>query len=128
MKSKVLVTIVAIIGLIFGLIGLILCFFPLGTIDIVPAGVGLIFGLLAFFLAKKSGTKKKLIFMVLIISVFAILISIFTELFVKNEVANDAKFEDKIEKSAEESVDDLEEAFEDLDNLDIKSDSSNITK
>lgn len=128
MRNKTLVTIFVLIGLIFGLIGLVLCFFPLGTIDIVPAGLGLIFGLFAFFFAKKSGARKKLVFTVLIISVVAILISISTELFVKNEVASDAKFEEKIEQSAEESLDDLEEAFEDLDGFDTKSDSIDTTK
>ena len=114
MKNKGLITAIAIIGLVFSLLGLILCFFPLGTIDIVPATIGLIIGIIAYFLIKKTGYRKKLVFSVLIISVLAILISLFSEIFIENKVAEDTKFEEQIEQSSEESIDDLEEALEDL--------------
>lgn len=117
MKNKFLITALAVVGLIFGLLGFILCFFPLGTIDIVPATIGLVFGLIAFFIAKKSGCRKRLIFSVLIISTLAILISLFSEILIENKVAEDQKFEEKIEQSEQESVEDLEEALEDLGDL-----------
>ena len=114
MKNKGLITAIAIFGLIFSVLGLILCFFPLGTIDIVPAAIGLIIGIIAYFLIKKTGYRKKLVFSVLIISVLAILISLFSEVFIENKVAEDTQFEEQIEQSSEESIDDLEEALEDL--------------
>lgn len=117
MQNKVLITTLSIIGLLFGFIGLVLSFLPLGTIDLIPAFVGLLFGLCCYFLAKKSGIRKKLITTVILISLAAILISVFTLLFVKNKVAEDEVFEEKIEQSAEEAVEDLEEAFEDLEEL-----------
>lgn len=120
MKNRFLITTVAIIGLIFGLLGLILCFFPLGTIDFVPSVIGLIFGLIIYFWAKKSGLRKKLILSVIIISSLAILISFFTEFFIENKVADDTKFEEKIEQSVEESVEDLEEALEDIEELELE--------
>lgn len=120
MNNKFLVTTLIIVGLIFGVIGLILCFFPLGTIDIVPASIGFAFGLIAFLIARKTGYKRKLILSVLVISVLAIIISLFSEIFIENKVAEDQEFEEKIEQSEQDSVDDLEEALEDIDEIEVE--------
>lgn len=118
MKNKALITILAIIGLIFGLIGLILSFLPLGTINIVPAAIGLLFAIIAYLISRKNPVRRKLIISGIVISSLAILISIFSQIFIKNKVAEDAKFEKKIEQSAKESTNDLEEALNDLEDAD----------
>lgn len=118
MKNKLLITILAIAGLIFGIIGLILSFLPLGTVDLMPAFIGLILGFIAYLLSRKSHIRRNLILFTLAVSVLAILISLFSAIFLKPEVAQDTQFEEKIEQSAEESTEDLEEALEDLEELD----------
>ena len=117
MKNKGIVTTLSIIGLIFGILGLALSFLPLGTIDIIPAAIGLLFGLIAYLLSKSTGVRRKLVFSVIIISLAAILISVFTVLFMENQVAEDLKFEEKLEQSVEDASDDLEEALEDIDEI-----------
>lgn len=117
MKNKAIVTTLSIIGLLFGIIGLILSFLPLGTIDLVPAIIGLIFGVIIYFLTKETKVRRKLVLSVIIISSLAIIISVFTVLFMENKVAEDVQFEEKMEQSVEEASDDLEEALEDLDEL-----------
>lgn len=114
MQNKFLITVLTSVGLIFGLLGFLLCFFPLGTIDIVPATIGLLLGIISFLITKKTAFRRKLILLVLIISALAIIISVLSEIFIKNKVAEDQKFEEKIEQSEQESVEDLEEAFKDL--------------
>jgi uncharacterized membrane protein len=113
MKSKFFITTLAVIGLIAAILGLILSFLPMGTIDLVPAVIGLFFGLIAFFLAKSANTRKKLAISVLIIAGLAIIISLGTELFFENKVAEDTTFEQKVEESADEAASDLDDAFGD---------------
>ena len=113
MKSKFLISLLAIIGLIAAILGLILCFLPLGTIDLVPAIIGLFFGLIAYFLARKANTRTKLSLAVIIIAGLAILISLGTELFFENKVAEDTNFDQKIEQSADDAASDLDDAFGD---------------
>lgn len=113
MKSKFLISLIAILGLIAAILGLVLSFLPLGTIDLVPALIGLVFGGVAYLLAKKAGTRKKLSLTVIIIAGLAILISLGTELFFENKVAEDTGFDQKIEQSADDAASDLDEAFGD---------------
>lgn len=113
MKSKFFITTLAVIGLIAAILGLILSFLPMGTIDLVPAVIGLVFGLIAYFLAKSANTRKKLSMAVIIIAGLAILISLGTELFFENKVAEDTTFEQKVVESADEATSDLDEALGD---------------
>lgn len=117
MKTKTVVIILAIFSLFFGIIGFVLSFLPLGLISVLPAVLGLVLWLIAFWVNKKTGEKRSIVTTALVISVLAILISTFSELFIKDKVAEDQKFEEKIEQSQEEAIDDLEEALEDLEEL-----------
>lgn len=117
MKNKVIITTFSIIGLLFGLLGLALSLLPLGTIDLIPAIIGLLFGAVCYILTKESGQQRKLVYSVIIISVVAIFISLFTLLFMENKLAEDVKFEEKMEQSEKDATDDLEEALEDIDDL-----------
>lgn len=117
MKTKTIIIILAAFSLLFGIIGFVLSFLPLGLISILPALLGLVFWAIAYFINKKSGEKSKILTIALVIAVLAILISAFSEIFIKDKVAEDQKFEEKIEQSEEEALDDLEEALEDLEDL-----------
>jgi len=117
MKTKTVVILLSILSLFFGIIGFILSFLPLGLISILPAILGLVFWLIAFLVNNKTGEKRSIVTTALIISVLAILISTFSEIFIKDKVAEDQKFEEKIEQSQEEAIDDLEEALEDLEEI-----------
>ena len=115
MKSKGLTKTVAILGLVFGILGLVLAFLPLGSISVLPGGIGLLLGVLAYFIAKNVEMKKTIIYIVLIISLVGILISGFKIVFVEEEVAVDTEFIEKNEQSlddAKDVLDELEGEFE----------------
>lgn len=114
MKNKISISILAILSLIFGIIAFVLSFLPLGLIPLVPGAIGLIFSIVAFLLLRKFNEKKKIVSIALTISVLAILISIFSEVLMKDEVAEDNVFEEKIKESEGEDLEDLDEALEDL--------------
>jgi len=123
MQNKFLITSISILGLLFGIVGLVMSFLPLGTIDLIPSICGLFIGGVIFLLTKKSRIRRKLVLSVIFISFLAILISLFTVLFMENKVAEDLKFEEKQEQSVEEASEDLEEALEDLEDLEDSEDS-----
>ena len=120
MKSKNIVLIFAILSMFFGIIGFALSFLPLGLISVLPAIIGLFFWFIAYLIMKKSGEKRKIVLVAVTISVLAILISLFSEIFIKDKVAEDIKFDEKIEQSEAEAIDDLEDALEDLELEDLE--------
>jgi len=117
MKNKSLITVLLVLGLIFGILGFILSLLPLGTIDLIPSLLAIFIGVLVYLLTKKTKIRRKLVITVIIVSAMALLISLFTEIFFTNKIAEDEKFEERIEQSEEESVEELEEALEDLEDI-----------
>lgn len=120
MKSKNIVLIFAILSMFFGIIGFVLSFLPLGLISVLPAIIGLFFWFIAYLIMKKSVEKRKIVLVAVTISVLAILISLFSEIFIKDKVAEDLNFNEKIEQSEIEAIDDIEDALEYLELDDIK--------
>lgn len=114
MKNKNIVLIFAILSMFFGLIGLILSFLPLGLISLIPAIIGLVFWFIAYLIKRKTEVKSKIIFVAITLSILAILITGFSEIFIQDKVIEDLKFNEKIEQSKSEAIDDLEDALEDI--------------
>lgn len=108
-NPKLIVNILAILGLIFGILGFILSFTPLGTIPVIPALLGLILGLIGLWIMRRADLKKKVVYAAVIISALAIVISVITGVLIENKVAEDTEFEQTIEESEDEVLEELEE-------------------
>jgi len=112
-KKNLSTNIFASISLFFGLLGLILSFLPLRMFALIPAGIGIYFGIIAYILSRVFKVKKKFVYIVLGISVGSIFIASISEQIFSNKIAEDKQFEQQTETATEEDVIDLSEAFED---------------
>lgn len=112
-KKNISTNIFASISLFFGLLGLILSFLPLRMFALIPAGIGIYFGIIAYILSRVFKIKKNFVYIVLGISVSSIIIASVSEKVISNEIAEDKQFEQQLETTTEEDISDLSEAFED---------------
>lgn len=103
-----------ILAAIFTVIGIVFAFLPLGTLGILPIGLAIIFGFIAFRMS--DGNQKKLPKMFLIISALLLVVVLGKEIFIKDEVEADKQFEQKKIESQKEAQKELEE-LEELEGL-----------
>ena len=95
-----------VIASIFTVLGVVFTFLPLGTLALLPIGIGILFGFLAL---KKSDVKQaKWVKVLLVISVIALVFVVGKELFTKDEVEVDSQFEAKKLESKQEAQKELE--------------------
>lgn len=95
-----------ILGFIFLVFGIVLTFFPTEQLALIPVGLSLIFGFLAF---KKSDLEQKKIVKVLFILASICLLGIFAkQIFIKDEVVIDKQDEIQKVESQKEDKKDLE--------------------
>ena len=110
---KKLFTILAIIA---SILAVILSVLPVSNLAIVPAIAALLFGLIAFYLSKKSGQVKKIIQFSFLLTIMALAITIYKAVFTETEVANTEILEATEIKLEEESIEELEGLdFEEID-------------
>jgi hypothetical protein len=96
-----------VIASIFTVLGVVFTFLPLGTLALLPIGIGILFGFLAL---KKSDVKQaKWVKVLLVISVIALVFVVGKELFTKDEVEVDSQFEAKKLESKQEAQKELED-------------------
>lgn len=96
-----------VIASIFTVLGVVFTFLPLGTLALLPIGIGILFGFLAL---KKSDVKQaKWVKVFLVISVIALFFVVGKELFTKDEVEVDSQFEAKKLESKQEAQKELED-------------------
>ncbi len=113
---KKLFTILALIASIFAIIFAVL---PISNLAIFPAIAALVFGLIAFYLSKKTGKVKKIIQFSFLLTIAALLLTTYKSIFTETKVANTDAIEAKEEKLEEESIQELE-------GLDIEIDESEL--
>lgn len=108
--------ILAILGAIVAVLGVILAFTPLDTIPLLPALIALVLGFIALKLYqnKKRSTKFPKIIIALAFLTGAIVLG--KSLFFENEIAVDTEFEEKQELNKQESIQELNE-IEELNNI-----------
>nr|WP_233164078.1 FUSC family protein [Snuella sedimenti] len=104
-------------AIIASFLAIILSVLPVSNLAIFPAIAALAFGLVAFYLSKKSGHVKKIIQFTFLLTIIAISISIYKAMFTTIEVAETKALEAKESQSKEEALKDLEEI--DMDELEI---------
>jgi hypothetical protein len=95
-----------VLAFIFAAIGIAFAILPMGTIGVLPVGLSILFGILAFV---KSAPGDKNVPKWLIIIAGLTLVVIVGKSFVPDEVAADAQFEQKKVESKQEDLKDLEE-------------------
>lgn len=95
-------------AIVFAIIGIVFTALPLGTLALLPNGLALVFGILAF--TKSEESQRKIPKLIVLVSLLTILIAIGKELFIKDEVAVDQQFE-------QEKIDSKQEAQEELEAL-----------
>lgn len=98
-----------ILAIVFTSIGIVFSVLPLGTLALLPIGIGTIFAFIA--LLKSDDTLKKLPKWLVITSMIFLVFVIGKTYFIKDEVALDTQFEkEKLEtkKEAQKELEELE--------------------
>jgi len=98
-----------ILAMIAAIISVILSVLPVSNLAIFPAGASLIFGLIAFYLSKKSGEVKKIIQFIFLLTIISLTLTVYKALFTKTEVANTKELKVKESESKEDAIEELEE-------------------
>lgn len=100
-----------VVASIFTVLSIVFAFLPLGTLGLIPVGIALLFGVLAF--QKSNDNQRKLIKVLLVFSVLSLIIIAGKELFIKDEIAKDTTFENQKKATKKEAKKELE-VLEDL--------------
>jgi len=103
---KKLFTILAVIA---SVLAIILAVLPVSNLAILPAIAALIFGLIAFYMSKKTGNVKKIIQFTFFLTIAALAITTYKSLFNETEVANTEILKEKEIESETEAIKELEE-------------------
>ncbi|AOW19487.1 hypothetical protein [Urechidicola croceus] len=116
--NKTVIKLLAILGIIGAILGLVFSFLPISELAIIPAIVGLLLGVIAYYFSKKQNFSYSFPRIVMILSLLAIIISSGKKLLTENSVKVDTEFIDKAEDSKEDAIKDIEELDEELNELD----------
>ncbi|MEW4924548.1 FUSC family protein [Algibacter sp. 2305UL17-15] len=107
-----------VLALITSILAIILSVLPVSNLAIFPAIAALVFGLIAFYLSKKTGQVKKIIQFTFFLTVISLSITTYKAIFNKTEVGNTETLDEKEAESKEEAIEELEEL--DLDDISIE--------
>ncbi|MBC7605769.1 MAG: hypothetical protein H7199_02270 [Burkholderiales bacterium] len=98
--------ILIVLAFLFAVIAIAFAILPMGTIGLIPAGLALLFSVLAFV---KSSPEQKNIPKWLLVAATLTLIVIIARSFATDTVANDPEFEKTKIESKQEDLKDLED-------------------
>ncbi|MBU3821550.1 FUSC family protein [Flavobacteriaceae bacterium XHP0103] len=98
-----------ILGLTAAIIATVFAILPISNLAIFPAIAAFIFGLIAFYLSKKTGSVKKIIQFTFLLTIVSLSVSIYKAIFIKAEVANTEELIQKEDESKQEAIKELEE-------------------
>ena len=96
-----------VLASVFTTLSIVFAFLPLGTLGLIPIGIALLFGYLAF--RKSDDSQKKLVKVLLLFSALSLIAIIGKEVLVQDEIAKDAVFEKEKIETKKESQKELEE-------------------
>ena len=102
---KKLFTLLAIIA---SILAIILAVLPVSNFAVFPSIAALVFGLIAFYLSKKSGRVKKIIQFSFLLTIMALAIIIYKAIFTETTVADTKALEATETKLEEEALKELE--------------------
>jgi len=112
--NQTIIKILAVLGLIGSILGLVFSFLPISNLAVFPAIIGLLLGLIAFSASKKNGQNFTFPRIVVVMALIAIAISVGKQLLFENKVTEDTEFIQKTEKSEQDAVKDIEGLDEEL--------------
>lgn len=96
-----------VLASVFTTLSIVFAFLPLGTLGLIPIGIALLFGYLAF--RKSDDSQKKLVKVLLLFSALSLIAIIGKEVLLQDEIAKDAVFEKEKIETKKESQKELEE-------------------
>lgn len=105
--------IITTLAIITAILGLVLSILPFGNIALIPIVAAFILGFIAFKMAQKEGKNTKLVKVVFLVTIVALGMSIYRSVFDENIVEEDIETINR-DKASEE------EAIEELDDIDIE--------
>ena len=108
-----------ILALIASIIAVIFSVLPISNLAIFPAVAALIFGLVAFYLSKKTGQVKKIIQFTFLLTITALAVTTYKSIFTTTEVANTEAIEATETKLEEASIEELEELDIEIDEKEL---------
>ena len=108
----------AVTGLFFGTIALIIAFLPLRMFAFVPGAVALIFGLASWLIGRNKNLGVGLPRVTVIVPIIAMLIAGFSQVIFRNKIEKDTEFIQKIEETSVDVQNDLDEALDEALNSD----------
>lgn len=98
--------ILAVIASVFATIFSVL---PISNLAIFPAIVALIFGMIAFYLSKKTGQVKKIIQFTFLLTIVALSLTVYKAIFHTSKVENKDELINKATESKKEALEELED-------------------
>jgi hypothetical protein len=96
-----------ILAIVFCSFGIVFSVLPLGTLALLPIGLGLIFAFLAF--SKSQDLQKKLPKWLMMVALLCVVFVLGKTFLIKDEVAVDTQFEKEKIETKQEAQKDLEE-------------------
>ena len=106
-----------ILALLVAILSVIIAVLPISNLAIFPAITALLFGLIAFYLSKKTGHVKKIIQFTFLLTIISLALTTYKAIFSKTEIANTQELKEKEKESKEKAVEELEEL--DLDDISV---------
>lgn len=103
---RILVTTLAVLAAI---IGLILSILPFGTIALIPVIIAFILCFLAYKMAQKANANTKFVKVLFLVTIIAFALSIYRIAFDENVVENDIETIEKEKQSQEDALEELED-------------------
>ena len=100
-----------VLSSIASIIAIVLAALPLYKLAFIPAIIALVFGLIAFYLSKKQNESKKMIQLIVLLTIIALALTTYKTVFEKTEVGNTEALElreDEAKENAIEELDDIE--------------------
>jgi preprotein translocase subunit SecG len=94
-----------VLAFIFAILGIVFAILPMGTLGVLPVGLSLLFGGIAF--AKSYASNRNVPKWLLIVAGITLVV-ILVRSFIPDEVEQDAQFEQKKIESKQEDLKDLE--------------------
>lgn len=108
------------LGLIAAILAIIFSVLPLSNLAVFPAVSALIFGLIAFYLSKKTGKVKKIIQFTFLLTIIALSITTYKSIFTESEIVNTEAIEATEDKLEEQSIKELEKLDIEIDKSDLE--------
>ncbi|GAA4883552.1 hypothetical protein GCM10023311_02160 [Flaviramulus aquimarinus] len=96
------------LAILASILAIILSVLPVSNLAVIPAIAALIFGLIAFYLSKKTGHIKKIIQFTFLLTIMALIIITYKAIFTETEVSSTKGLEATETKLEEEALEELE--------------------